>query len=279
MIVSKNAYLAARETADVKDDRQGRNRAWWESLPMTYARWEQEDRLPQTREDYATIERMYLDSNPWLKEHFDFGATRGRKVLTVGCGSGVEACLFAKGGAITTAIDITDQAVELTEANARAQGLSIDVRRMDAEKMDFPDAVFDFVYSWGVLHHSQSPAAAFREVARSLRPGGSGLLMVYHRSSLRYYGKGLHWLLAKGQLFRGHTLNSVQRFYTDGYYHRHYTGRELSRELRVAGLEVKETHATHMAKRYAPVPRRVDDWLKRRFGWLLVAKFLRPGGE
>ncbi|MBV8267128.1 MAG: class I SAM-dependent methyltransferase [Planctomycetaceae bacterium] len=223
----QNPYTAARDLAETTHDRQGRNRVWWENLPMTYVEWDREDRLPQGPEDFAAVERAYLDLNPWIKEKFGFGAYRDRKMLTVGCGSGVEVCLFAKGGAVATAIDITDQAVRLTEANARAQGLSIDVRRMDAEKMDFPNASFDYVYSWGVLHHSQAPDAAFFEVARVLRPGGSGLLMVYHRHSLRYYGKGLYWLLAKGKLFRGHTLDSVQGYFTDGYYF--YSGRKRCR--------------------------------------------------
>ncbi|MBV8381221.1 MAG: hypothetical protein JOZ63_01360, partial [Planctomycetaceae bacterium] len=118
----QNPYTAARDLAETTHDRQGRNRVWWENLPMTYVEWDREDRLPQGPEDFAAVERAYLDLNPWIKEKFGFGAYRDRKMLTVGCGSGVEVCLFARGGAVATAIDITDQAVRLTEANARAQG-------------------------------------------------------------------------------------------------------------------------------------------------------------
>jgi hypothetical protein len=42
---------------------------------------------------------------------------------------------------------------------------------------------------------------------------------------------------------------------------------------------VTATYVTHMAKRYAPVPRPLDDWLKRHFGWLLIAEFRWAGGS
>jgi SAM-dependent methyltransferase len=43
---------------------------------------------------------------------------------------------------------------------------------MDATKMDFPDASFDFVYSFSVFEHLPDPAAVLRDIVRTLRPGG-----------------------------------------------------------------------------------------------------------
>ncbi len=173
-----------------------------------------------------------------------------------------------------TAVDLTEAAVDLARRNAALQGLSVDVRRGDAEDLDCPNASADFVFSWGVLHHTSDTARAVVELARVLRPGGRGLIMVYHRHSLRYFGKGLYWLLVKGKLLRGHSMASVQRFFTDGYYHRHFTAGDLSRMLAGAGLSVRTTAVTHMAKSMVPrVPERLDNWLKGRSGWLLVAEF------
>jgi SAM-dependent methyltransferase len=43
---------------------------------------------------------------------------------------------------------------------------------MDATKMTFPDASFDFVYSFSVFEHIDRPQEAVKEIARVLRPGG-----------------------------------------------------------------------------------------------------------
>ncbi len=107
--------------------------------------------------------------------------------------------------------------------------------------------------------------------ARVLRPTGSLLVMVYNRASLRYWVKGLIWLLLRGRLFAGDTMRGVQRHFTDGFYHRHFTPRELSAICRTIGLQPRRVAVTHMAKKMLPlVPRGLDEALKHRYGWLLV---------
>ncbi|MEX0921650.1 MAG: class I SAM-dependent methyltransferase [Rhodovibrionaceae bacterium] len=244
---------------------------------MTYADWEAEDRLPGSREDFLAIEAKFLNGNPWLRDCFDFAALAGRDVLEIGCGSGAASCLLAKSGARVTAVDITETAVEMARRNAEAQGVALQARQEDAERLSFGDESFDFVFSWGVLHHSSNPDAAYREVARVLRPGGRGLLMVYNRDSLRYHLRGWQWLLLKGKLFSGDSLSSVQRHFTDGYFHRHYSPSGFVTALSAAGLETQATAVTHMGKPLLRLlPRRLDDMLKARAGWLLVAEVRRP---
>ena len=45
--------------------------------------------------------------------------------------------------------------------------------QMDATQMQFPDASFDFVYSFSVFEHLPDPAAVVAETERVLRPGGA----------------------------------------------------------------------------------------------------------
>jgi hypothetical protein len=56
--------------------------------------------------------------------------------------------------------------------------------------------------------------------------------MVYHRDSLRYWLKGLICLVLKGKAFKGEGFEAVQRHYTDGYYHKHYSRSELAQAMR-----------------------------------------------
>ena len=273
--MSQSIYESTHKDAARSGDPQERNRAWWEALPMTYAEWESAERVPKTAQDFEAVNRAYLQANPWIAEHVRFADHKDKLVLEIGCGAGSATCLFAKAGAMVTAVDLTAQAVAMTGANAAAQGLkNVRVVRMDAEKLDLPDGSLDFVYSWGVIHHSSEPQTIFGHVARVLRPGGSGLVMVYNRGSLRYWIRGLQWLLLKGKLFSGETLDSVQRFFTDGFFHKHYAGRELVRALEKAGLSDVRLSRTHMSKKMIPlIPRALDEWLKRHYGWLLVAEF------
>ncbi len=148
---------------------------------------------------------------------------------------------------------------------------------MDAQRLAFRSGAFDYAFAWGVLHHSANPAAAFEEVSRVLVPGGRGLIMVYNRLSLRYYLKALYWLVLKGKIMDvGPSLSKVQRYFTDGYYQRHFSAGELARDLSESGLIVTRVSITHMAKKMIPlIPRRLDGYLKRTLGFLLVVQFVK----
>lgn len=251
---------------------QEKNRLWWESLPMTYQDWESKDRIPKTKRDFLIAEKELLNSK--FLGNFDFGKFSGQKVLEIGCGSGAGSCLFAKNGARVTSVDITKQAIEITKKNAKVQGVKIKVLNQDAEKMTLKDGSFDFVFSWGVLHHSKNTIKAFGNVARVLKKGGRGLIMVYNKNSARYYINGLNWLILKGKIFQGYNLRTVQDFYTDGYYHRHFTPRGLKKRLEKLGLKCNKISITHMGHKMLPfVPEVIEQWIKDNYGWLLVAEF------
>lgn len=273
-----NPLLEARRAADgAAQSDQDRNRLWWEAKPMTYAPWGAEDRLPTTAAQFVEMERYLLSKSPFLRERFDWASLAGQRVLDIGCGSGVLSCRMARHGAIVTAADITEQGTRLARRNAELQGLAIEVVRTDAECLALADASIDYVLAWGVLHHSRSTERALAEVARVLRPGGRGLMMVYHRASLFYWLKGLYWLIVRGRIFAGETLESVTNRFVDGYYHRHFTRGELTRALRGAGLVPVHIFATQQQEPVLPGLRGpLDAFLKQRFGWYLVAEFCRP---
>jgi len=275
---AKNPFTSTRAAVDEDTaNAQERNRLWWERMPMTYADWHADERLPACAEEFKRIETSVFEGSPFLRQWFDRMCFKGQKVLDVGCGSGVMSCRLAKMGARVTAIDITEAAVTLARRNAQAQGLDMEIAQMDAENMGFPPASFDFVFSWGVLHHTNAIEAAFGEVSRVLRPGKSGLIMVYHRDSIVYYLNGLYWLAVKGKVFRGHTLRSVQDFYTDGYYHRYLRRKEIAGLLVKAGLNARRITVTQYQKTILPfIPGWLDRALKARFGMCLVAEFDKP---
>lgn len=54
----------------------------------------------------------------------------------------------------------------------------------DAENLPFKDNTFDFIYSWGVLHHTPNYQKAIREIHRVLKPDGKFCVMIYNKRSL-----------------------------------------------------------------------------------------------
>ena len=273
-----NPFVGTRRKVDLETTvAQERNRLWWEKMPMTYADWEAEHRLPKGPEDLKDLEARVLAGSPFLRERFDFAGYEGKRVLDLGCGSGIFSCLFAKSGASTTAVDLTKAAIDIARRTAQAHEADVAMARMDTEKLAFRPGSFDFIYSWGVLHHTSNMKAAFAEVARVLKPAGTGLVMVYHRHSVTYYLHGLFWLIVRGKAFQGHTLGTVQDFYTDGYYHRYLSRKEIVELLEDAGLGPHRIIVTQYQKKILPlVPGWLDRFLKSRFGMCLVAEFEKP---
>ena len=115
-----------------------------------------------------------------------FASLKGQhgKLLEVGCGIGVDSIQLARCGFDVTAVDLTDSALNVAREFAARRNVTIDFRLGNAEGLDFPDATFDAVYSFGVLHHTPDIDKAVAEVHRVLKPGGTAYVMLYHRDSL-----------------------------------------------------------------------------------------------
>lgn len=266
--------IANRQVVD-----NDRNREWWEALPMTYADWEEASRDPITKEDFDRVDRHYFGTNPYLDQHIDFSAYRGMKVMEIGCGAGSASCRFAENGALVTAVDITSKAIELTTRHAAVSNIQgVSAVQSDAEDLSIvPDGCIDYLYSWGVMHHSSRPEVCFEKCFLKMKSGGHGLIMVYNKSSLRYWGKGLGYLLFKGKIFKGDNFESVQRHYTDGYFHKHYTHSSLREVMENVGFVVEGIDVTHMSSRMIPfIPETLREWLKSKIGWLIVVRVMKP---
>jgi len=51
---------------------------------------------------------------------------------------------------------------------------------MDAEKLDSKSNFFDYIYSWGVIHHSNNPYKIYSNIYRTLKKEGKLFFMVYN---------------------------------------------------------------------------------------------------
>jgi SAM-dependent methyltransferase len=102
---------------------------------------------------------------------------RGKRGLDAGCGFGRHAYYAAAFGAEVVGVDFSE-AIEAAARNTAGLG-GVDLVQADLYHLPFQDAVFDFAYSIGVLHHLPDPEGGFRALLPLVKPGGLVMIWVY----------------------------------------------------------------------------------------------------
>jgi ubiquinone/menaquinone biosynthesis C-methylase UbiE len=102
------------------------------------------------------------------------GSARGAKALEIGCGRGVgvELILDAFGAASVDAFDLDPRMIALARRRLRGRESQVRLWVGDATALPAPDAVYDAVFDFGIIHHVPNWRAALAEIGRVLRPGG-----------------------------------------------------------------------------------------------------------
>ena len=96
----------------------------------------------------------------------------GERILDLATGTGWTSRAVARRGATVAGADIAADLVAAARERAKAEGLSIDYRTGDAERLPFADGEFDAVVSTCGIMFASRPEAAAAEVARVVRKGG-----------------------------------------------------------------------------------------------------------
>jgi ubiquinone/menaquinone biosynthesis C-methylase UbiE len=107
---------------------------------------------------------------PWALQ----GAQLTGNVLEIGSGSGAMAAELVRlfPAVRLTATDYDASMVEAARDRLREFADRVDVQRADATQLPFPDASFDAVVSFIMLHHVIDWEKALDEAVRVLRPNG-----------------------------------------------------------------------------------------------------------
>jgi ubiquinone/menaquinone biosynthesis C-methylase UbiE len=188
-----------------------------------------------TREYFNQIEARRYELEPFIRRYAEFESTRGHSVLEIGVGLGTDHVQFARAGADLHGVDLTARSIELVERRLGLEGLRSELQVADAESLPYPDASFDIVYSWGVLHHTPDTPKAISEAMRVLRPGGRICVMVYSRHAWVPYGLWARHGPLSRRPFR--SLSDVLYHQMESLGTKGYTKREARRIFRETGAE------------------------------------------
>lgn len=119
------------------------------------------------REGRLRIGRQILNV---LQHHLGPDGLRERRVLDIGCSSGVITALVASESGPTIGIDVDRPALD--EARAIAGRDNLQFREMSGAALDFPAGSFDVVICNQVYYWFEDPSRLFSEIHRVLAPGG-----------------------------------------------------------------------------------------------------------
>jgi SAM-dependent methyltransferase len=218
---------------------------------------------------FADLDGYHFEKLHHLPRLVDFDGQRGRRVLDIGCGAGIDLARFARAGARGVGVDVAHGATRLAAANMRQQGLSAGIIEADGAALPFENTSFDFVFAHGVIQYAADDRAIVDEVRRVLKPGGEAVFQVYNRIS---------WLNALSKLMKvglEHEDAPVLRKYTIGEFRRLLGG---FREVRIVPERFPVKSRLHggwkgavynglFVGTFNALPRAVVG----RFGWHLLA--------
>ena len=137
-----------------------------------------------TKAFFADLDDYRFDKLHYLPQLVDFASFRDQRLLEVGCGIGTDLVRFARGGARVTGVDLAQTAIDLARRNFELNGVAAEELRVaNGEALPYADATFDVVYGHGVIQYTANAPQLIREMHRVLKPGGTGIFMVYNRVS------------------------------------------------------------------------------------------------
>lgn len=154
--------------------------------------------LSVTSVENAFVEGVYAKISSWYDLFFGPTLHAGRleairrlpirpghDVLEVGVGTGINAPLYPRDCAVT-GIDFSSSMLEKARRRIAAHGVrNVELMRMDAADLRFPDESFDVVYAPYVISVVSDPVRVTREMHRVCRAGGHVVVLNHFRSENR----------------------------------------------------------------------------------------------
>jgi len=109
------------------------------------------------------------------------GDPAGKRIIEVGCGSGLTSLALAQHGARCALLDLSPEALKVAAAEFTRAGLPAPEQfNQDALKNTLPSDAFDATWNGGVIEHFFDPGKEMliKEMLRITKPGGKVIILV-----------------------------------------------------------------------------------------------------
>jgi SAM-dependent methyltransferase len=252
----------------------------WQLAPgMTRSLWEysQAEHIADDYDDFFAYNSLFEFDAEVIDRHF----TRPGLVVDLGCGTGRAIVRLARRGFRCLAVDLSEPMLRVVEEKADLDQLDIwrvqaDMTRMDWLRDGAADYCLSLFSTIGMVRGRAHRQRVLQQVRRILKPGGLLVLHVHN-----------WWFNLMDAAGRAHIARSLvrrvwnrdeelgDRFFDyrgiPNMFLHLYTHRELTGDLRLAGLRIKEMIPLALT-RDRPLNR---PWLLGRIranGWIVVAE-------
>lgn len=158
----------------------------WNNKPVGSKRSSAPEGSPRYFQEIENYRYNY--ETPFIPKFFEFHKLSEKNVLEIGVGHGIDAKKMIINGAQYTGIDITMKHINLASKNvSQLKNLSeINSPKFvfgDLLNEDFNEKEFDYIYSFGVLHHIFHEEEFFKRINYILKDDGKLLFGVYSKYS------------------------------------------------------------------------------------------------
>jgi SAM-dependent methyltransferase len=130
--------------------------------------------IPGARASKEQIERLHH------RYHFAASFCRDKDVLEVACGAGLGLGCLAGVARSVVAGDIDPKVLAFAKRRYKGQP-NIEIRRLDAQSLSFPDAHFDVILLFEAVYYLPQPEKFLDEARRVLRKGGRLLISTVNK--------------------------------------------------------------------------------------------------
>jgi ubiquinone/menaquinone biosynthesis C-methylase UbiE len=180
---------------------------------------------------------------PYILHFLNFPETRNKNLLEIGVGLGADHQQLAMKGLQMYGIDLTERAINFTRERLDLFSLKSELFVTDAENLPFVNDKFDYIYSWGVIHHSPNTNIAVKEIYRVLKNGGEARIMIYHKYSFVGYMLWFRYALLRLKPFT--SLKTIYSKYLESPGTKAYSykeARELFSDFKTIKINTLLTH-------------------------------------
>jgi ubiquinone/menaquinone biosynthesis C-methylase UbiE len=225
--------------------------------------------------DQLEATRNHLE--PFIKNFANFSNKKNKKVLEVGVGAGSDFIRFARAGAKLYGTDLTFKGISLVKERLALENKHATVFQGDAEFLPIPSNQFDFVYSWGVVHHTADTQKAIDEIIRVTKSDGEICVMIYHRYSLVALQCWLINALLKCKPWLSFSEvidKNIESIGTKAYTHNE--AKSMFNKLTDLKITTVVTPYDVRLTRTKYLPRWIQSLIPNRLGWFLIVQGKKP---